>query len=348
MKSVSSSQSILTTLLRPPLLEASSVGRKAYLRLEEGEEGTVHGVFDSAINIFFAGGLICLVPEFVRNGPLNVTLRVPVGSSKLSCLGMRVGDKIIVHDSRLELGGRPVVSFGSAQVCAPRQKFALPMLANEEIELNLEVVRKTALRFGNMAGLGELLNLCGPKVAGTERRAFNIFASAAVGRIIRLEKAFRSENKNALKCAVSDFIGLGPGLTPSSDDVLSGIVLICLLYSKNRGGARCASRLLARVIAEEARGRTTLVGEEFLRQAALGNGNEPVMRQCEALLTGRGELAELETRRVLAIGATSGTDMVLGIVLGTMFCLGKQWVWKRRNLRDYKSDCKEIDLQRLH
>jgi hypothetical protein len=323
LKSVSCSRGILSTQFRPPVLIASSVGCTACLRLGEGEEGTVHGVFDSAINVFFAGGLVCLVPEFVQDGPLSVTLRVLVGSSKLPCLGVRDGDKLKVHDSRLELGDRRLVSFGSARIYSPRQKFASPMLANDEIEANLEVVRKTALLFGNTAGLGELLALFGPKVARTGGRALNIFASAAVGRIIRLEQAFRSENKKALKDAIRDFIGLGPGLTPSSDDVLSGLVLLCVLYAQNIRGVQRANRLLAQAIAEEARGRTTLVSEEFLRQAALGNGNKPVMRQCEALLTGRQELAELETKRVLAIGETSGTDITLGIVLGTMLCIGK-------------------------
>jgi hypothetical protein len=330
LKSVSCPQSILASPFKLHALEASSLGRVAYSRLREGAEGTVHGVFDSAINILFEGGLVCLVPEFLQNGPLNVTLRVPVGSSKLPSLGVRDGSKVRVHDSGLELVGRRLVSFSSARIYSPRQMFASPMLANDEIEANMGVARKTALRFGNKAGLGELLALFGPKVARTKGRALNVFASAAIGRIGRLEQAFHSENEKALKDAVSDFIGLGPGLTPSSDDVLSGLVLLCVLYAKNFGGVQRAIRLLAKVLAEEAKGRTTLVSEEFLRQAALGNGNKPVMKQIEALLTGRPELAERETRRVLAIGETSGTDIVLGIVLGTMLCIGKKLGLEKR------------------
>ena len=48
------------------------------------------------------------------------------------------------------------------------------------------------------------------------------------------------------------------------------------------------------------------------------------MRLCAALLTGGRKSVERETRRVLLIGETSGTDTVLGIVLGTMFCIFKQ------------------------
>lgn len=324
MKSSSGSLSTSSTQFGLSILEASSVGRIAYSRLKEGEEGTIHGVFDAAINILFAGGLVSLVPEAIQRGPLNVTLQLPVGPPRMSSFGVKAGDKVTVHGFTLELSDRYLISFGSARIYSPKHKFTLPMLANNEIEANLEVVRKTALLFGNMAGLGQLLALTPPGVDRATAKNLNIFASSALGRIARLEQAFRSEKKNALKDAVSQLIGLGPGLTPSSDDMLAGLVLLCALYAKNRGCKARASRLIAQIAAEQARGRTTVLSEEYLRQAASGRGNEPVIRLCAALLTGRLESVERETRRVLAIGETSGTDTVLGIVLGTMLCTGRQ------------------------
>lgn|GEM_PF-1991005 len=324
MKSNSGSQSTLSNQFELSFLEASSVGRVAYTRLKEGGEGTVQGVFDSAINILFAEGLVCLVPEIVQRGPLNVTLRLPVAPPRMSSLGVRAGDRVRVHGFALELGNRHLVSFGSARIYSPRKKFSLPMLTNGEIDANMEIMRKNALLFGNMAGLGELLALMSPRTAKATAKNLNIFASFAFGRIVRLEQAFRSEKKSTLEDAVSELIGLGPGLTPSSDDMLAGLVLLCVLYGKNRGCAQRASQLLAQVIAEEARGRTTLLSEEFLRQAASGRGNEPIIRLCAALLTGRRDSVERETRSLLAIGETSGTDTVLGIVLGAMFCTGRR------------------------
>ena len=280
-------------------------------------------MFDSAINILFADGLVSLVPEVVQRGPLNITLQLPVRPPRMSSLGVRAGDKVRAHDFVLELGDRHLVSFGSARIYSPKHKFSLPMLANDEIEANLEVVRKTALLFGNMAGLGELLALMSPRAARATVKSLNIFASFALGRIVQLERAFSSGKKSALKDAICELIGLGPGLTPSSDDMLAGLVLVCVLYGKNGRCAHRASWLLAQAIAEEARGRTTILSEEFLRLAASGRGNEPVIRLCAALLTGGRDSVEQETRSVLAIGETSGTDTILGIVLGAMLCTGR-------------------------
>ena len=324
MRSRSCSLSAMPTQFRFSIIEAQSVGRVAYSRLKAGREGTVHGVFDAAINILFSGGLVSLVPKFVQRGPLNVTLRLPVELPRMSSFEVRAGDKVKVRDSTLELGDRYLITFGSARPYSPKHKFVLPILADNEIEANLDMMRKTALLLGNMSGLGELLALTSPGAARTAAEKLNIFASFGRPRIVRLEKAFRSEEKNAITDAVRELIGLGPGLTPSSDDMLAGLVLLCVLYAKNCGGVQRASRLIAQATTSEACGKTTLLSEEYLCQAASGRGNEPVMRLCAELLTGKRESVEVETRRVLNIGESSGTDTVLGIVLGTMLCTGKQ------------------------
>lgn len=325
MNSGSESINTMSSQFGPYILEASSVGSTAYSRLKAGGEGTVHGAFDGAVNILLAGGLVSLVPEAVERGPLNITLRLPIGSSMMSSLGVSTGERVRVQGLTLELGNHHRVLFGSVGIYSPKRKFTLPMLGENEIAANLEIMKKTALLFGNMSGLGELLALVGPKTTGVKAGDLNIFATAAISRIIRLEQAFRSEERSALAEAVSELIGLGPGLTPSSDDMLAGLVLLCVLYAKNRGCAQRASQVIAQVTAAEAPGKTTILSEEYLRQAASGRGNEPVMRLCTALLTGGRESVERETRRVLAIGETSGTDTVLGIVLGTVLCMGRHW-----------------------
>ena len=140
MKQSSSSQNILSPQFRLSILEASSIGRIAYNRLKNGEEGTVHGVFDKAINILLPGGLVSVVPEIVQRGPLNVTLRMPIEQTRMSSFGVRVGDKVKVHDFTLELSDHLLISLGSARIYSPRQKFTLPMLCNDEIEANMNVM----------------------------------------------------------------------------------------------------------------------------------------------------------------------------------------------------------------
>ena len=324
MKSDAEPVSGSSTRAERSALEASSVGCAAHSRLSSGRcDGVVHGVFDGAINLLLNGGLISLVPEAGERGPLNLALRLPVGLERMSSLGIRVGDRAALTDSSLELGDRYQIVFGEAPIYSPRRKLAAPLLGESEIGRNVEVARRVALLHGNMAGLGELLALLRRRGARAKPSGLNMFASAALPRIARLERALRAYDRSVLAEAVGEIVGLGPGLTPSSDDTLAALVLLCVVYSENLGGAERRPVPIARAVATLPRGRTTALSEEFLRQAASGRGNERITRLCTAVLTGGRESVERETRRVLGIGETSGTDAMLGIVLGTLFCLGR-------------------------
>jgi len=242
----------------------------------------------------------------------------------MSSLGIRAGDRAVLADSSLELGDRYRIVFGAAPIYSPSRKLAAPLLGESEIGENLEVLRKAALLQGNMAGLGGLLALTRQRGAEVKPRGLNMFASAALPRIVRFERALRADDRSALTEAIREIVGLGPGLTPSSDDMLAALVLLCVLYSKNLEGGQRLPVPIAQAVASLPSGRTTALSEEFLRQAASGRGNERLAGLCSAVLTGGRESVERETKRVLGIGETSGTDAVLGIVLGTTFCLGRR------------------------
>jgi hypothetical protein len=262
-------------------------------------------------------------------------LNLPSGLRNLTSLGLKTGDKVSVHDFTLKLGERNIVSFGSASIYSPNQRFKNSILADNEIEENIEVMRRTAILFGKMAGLGELLSEITPGKANEKIKKLNIFSSFAFPRIIRLEQAFQSEKESNLKNAVHELIGFGPGLTPSSDDMLAGLVLLCVLYAKNCERAKSVSRLLGQAIVKEVQGRTTLLSEEYLKQASSGRGNEQVMRLCAALLTEGQAPVERATREALEIGETSGTDTILGIVIGALLCIGKHLFLLQRNFIGY-------------
>jgi len=298
------------------------MGDVAYSRVEREGEGVVIGVFDWAINILFHEQLISLVAGSVERGPLNIVLRLPIDARQMSSLGVRAGDKVTMKTGRMKLCERYWVSFRSAEIYSPVTTFSRPVLSRREIESNIEVARKSASEFGKMAGLGELLSVfhTNAAVETVHAKNLNIFASSALLRLVRLVQAIQPLKEAELRVAVRELIGLGPGLTPSSDDMLAALVLLLLLYSENTGEAVQESRLIAGAISREVKNRTTILSEEYLVQAALGRGNESVTRLCEAMLTEGIDSVCLETRRVLAIGETSGTDAVLGIVLGAMLC----------------------------
>jgi len=102
-------------------------------------------------------------------------------------------------------------------------------------------------------------------------------------------------------------VGRGPGLTPSGDDVLVGLLTAL-------GMRRVAMRdRLARVVAS-ALYTTTDLSRHMIHEAALGLPGRALHELGAALLSGAGFAGA--TRRALDTGATSGADTALGLIAG--------------------------------
>jgi hypothetical protein len=101
-------------------------------------------------------------------------------------------------------------------------------------------------------------------------------------------------------------VGLGPGLTPSGDDVVVGA--LCACTRRRLGGPRRAALIDA---ARRAAGRTTEVGARHLAAAADGWFAEPLVAVVDAP---DASSAAVRLPALLALGATSGADLLLGVI----------------------------------
>lgn len=116
--------------------------------------------------------------------------------------------------------------------------------------------------------------------------------------------------------AAERLVGLGPGLTPSGDDVLAGL-LVTLRHLGTATGAERAVRLggwLAAAVTFDARTRTTPLSATLLHCAARGEACPEVIAVLRGL-TGRQPL-EPALRRLHGLGHTSGADLAQGIAIG--------------------------------
>ncbi|MDI2124731.1 DUF2877 domain-containing protein [Yinghuangia seranimata] len=106
----------------------------------------------------------------------------------------------------------------------------------------------------------------------------------------------------AAEDAARDLVGLGPGLTPSGDDAVCGVLLAL--------ADRPATAPLATRVAGWASGRTTALSAALIGHAARGQGCDEVV---DAIDAARGHGAvEPALTRLLEVGHTSGADLALG------------------------------------
>ena len=112
-------------------------------------------------------------------------------------------------------------------------------------------------------------------------------------------------------------VGLGPGLIPSGDSMISGLLLaLRLLGGATVGGTRPVwlADWLAAAVTGYADQRTTPLGAALLNCAARGQAAEEV----SAVLRGVAgqEPVEAAARRLLALGRASGTELTWGLMAG--------------------------------
>jgi hypothetical protein len=133
-----------------------------------------------------------------------------------------------------------------------------------------------------------------------------------------LVRASREEDMANVVRAARGLAGLGPGLTPSGDDMLGGFIGVLALAEAQTVRDATANKRLAKVIADAARPRTTLLSATLLAHAARGEVAEQVGELLMALTLPVEADAEVlqAAERVLAYGACSGGDTLLGLLLG--------------------------------
>jgi hypothetical protein len=121
-----------------------------------------------------------------------------------------------------------------------------------------------------------------------------------------------------LEEATRRLAGLGPGLTPAGDDALAGFAAVMSLLSPHLSADTRPRDHLAEIIAAVARSRTTLLSAVLLAFAARGEVAEHLGELLLALARPAEEFAAVlcAADHVLAYGATSGGDTLLGILLG--------------------------------
>ena len=272
-----------------------------------GTAGRVHSVYRSTVNLESRGALYALQPAGTPRTPISLT--VDVLPEEFARLRLGRGDPVICG-SALRVG--PYL-FGAER--AAKWDPRLRRRGRPDGEL-LESLRGTLRRELVAGGRGSdfagaaLHQGIGPEASECRR----LSAEGAAGFLSSaVEGRYRTA---AEECA--GLIGLGAGLTPAGDDFNVGVMAV-LWYLDGEGPAPELRRALESEIARRCAG-TTDVSREFLRAALRGEFSEPILALFEPG-TAPGELAGA-VRRAMAVGHTSGADMLCGMLLAAEACAG--------------------------
>jgi hypothetical protein len=289
-----------------------------------GPLGIIHSVFDRAVNIRLVDSTRIIAMTFTSAGGLPYALMLSDnGSLSFLSSGIVAGQEIELQTgSLLKINGiEDTYDFSHAAIWDPgMDKLADPENCQAFSELLAWAAGYVHQR-ANQAGLVPLLKDPQNLFSGTLTADNNPdmrLARLAAPNITGILKALLVEDIAALNPAITRLIGYGIGGTPSGDDLLVGLLAALTRSSQPRAERmrRLLSTCLNGQLDEHA---TSLLSLTVLRHALVGEFSEKVHTVTRMLMLPDDiEALESSLSRLLLHGATSGSEMFLGICLGFM------------------------------
>lgn len=268
-----------------------------------GFSGAVLSVHRSVVNVSSAGSLLTLVGAKAGGLPNGVMLAT---DTPLDQIGIRPGMRVAGDGDRLAIRSAGVMIFlTGASIWSPLMP-VLPNLARSTRGYRLDRALDLAGSAAPAIGLGPLLGA----LSHPRRGAGSPLARTVAIHLADLLEELRRDDPAGATLAAAPLIGLGPGATPSGDDLLVGL-LAGLAASRHRTAASFGPRVAALAL-----GRTTTVAEAFLVHAGRGEFAERVHLTAANLLDTGESVRRNAVADALDWGASSGADLLLGLLLG--------------------------------
>ncbi len=273
------------------------------LSQQQPHSGTVHSVFDHAVNLELGqDGLAGLIAENKALTPFAVSVRT---NAPFSQTGVRAGMAACLQEGNLTI---------------PEAGIFLDLASAKPVDLGID-----SIALGNVAEAKAVLarliidslrdadakNSLAPLVTGAEENTYTRFLASRVKHLCSMVSA-RDWDKAAQ--AAAGCAGCGMGLTPSSDDLLTGYFLT--LHLLFRAGNQPEASAHIHTMAQAAAAKTNRISGTFLLQSGNSLANAALYDLFESTFSAFNDpQARSAICRVRAIGSTSGADMLTGVVL---------------------------------
>ena len=283
------------------------VGSHVYRDLNGPIEGRIAAMFRSSIYFEAGSLLLCLGTRAMEPGPLNAVTTAPP-ETDWTTSGMRGYARARLSKSEIRVGRRYRFPLSDCSEWSPE---AIRLPVNPRVlAKGIAAFKARAVGAVPDAGLGQFI------VRGFVPKRHHFVCRAAETSITNAKRwlfqAFVGPRDAAVEKArwVKKLIGLGPGLTPSGDDFLGGMMIA--LHSIGEHGL--CSRLWPEIY-QSAAASTNPISFTHLKAASEGMGSKCIHRAISDMTGGNAEAMFGSMVGINRIGHTSGWDTVAGIVL---------------------------------
>ncbi|WP_418704413.1 DUF2877 domain-containing protein [Anaerotruncus massiliensis (ex Liu et al. 2021)] len=279
-----------------------------------GCPATVHSVFDRAVNLVTPLGLVTLLPKCRPLYPFSVRIDTDI---PFPALGLRPDMSAMLLPGEASAGMLHVDLTNALDTdlsVLERKELIVPPDLSDRLERLAGVIGEE----GKPEGMAPLVFHLeeGSSADYAERFPHNHYTAFLLPRVRRLFDALHTGQIVEISAAAGAMAGCGPGLTPSSDDFLCGMMAAMLARGGARGRALRTMDITQRMGCA-ARVKTNVISGSFLIRSSQGLLSADVLDTVGQLFSnGPTQSLESAASRVITFGETSGTDILSGIYFG--------------------------------
>ena len=268
--------------------------------------GRVAALFNSSFYIETEAGFVCIGNEDLGASPLNLVTMAPAGTN-WPASGLRLNEKVSVGAGTLRVGNR--LSFLMSDTCtwSPGGVSGWNII---DLERGIKSFREASARLVAADGLGSFL-IPGfqpsheHRVCTAAKRPMDELRLWLIAAVRNPDKRIKLDTKS-----VQPLIGLGPGLTPSGDDFIGGMMIA--LHALGETGL---CRHLSECVLRGAENASNPISCAHLEAASHGEGSAGIHRALGAILKGCPASIENCLSGIDCIGHTSGWDIMAGVII---------------------------------
>ncbi len=291
--------------------------------------GEVHSVYTRALNIILENDeLITVLSNGKAMSPNSILLNKKVSFCDLRLfqgLDMAISEKQIAFNNiKLNIGLTNTKDWDAA----PR--FSYKKATVFDILDRLKVMENLILRHGKLEGIAPILFNAGKinedyKLFSHINAEMNQYSIFIIHRLLKFLDDVSCYQIDRINNSAKQIIGFGPGLTPSMDDFISGLMLSLIYLSHYFSLDENKVLQLNKTIVNTALNKTTRVSEEMLKFSATGETTDTNREFIIALLSDSNEKEFVNKfMNVVRFGETSGTDTLCGIYFGSRILLNEK------------------------
>ena len=253
--------------------------------------GRVAGIYNTCFNVLTESEQ--LITIFKKSNKFSTRALLTDIDSPIPSLGLSEGAEIFREEGAIKVGSIVFGLSGAEKIITKRS----PITPSDEYESNFSLFSEILER---------------------NRKRSPIFEDGIIKE--KAERGFEIL-KTDLQSGFESLVGLGIGLTPSCDDMLSGMSALFHLTSTGTD----FNTALANFLQSKGDLVTTTVSKNLLADCAHGHINEVLYNVIYSILKNRSDI-EKYTLQLLEVGSSSGSETCAGILSGYNFLKDKEQI----------------------